>query len=466
VRSAARSTKRNVAIALAVALVAALVVAGVTSGFSDPAIPDGDVAIVDGIDDGGISQEEFDAQMKVNAQSLGLKQVPAQDDPQYASLVSQTMQSLLQLVWIRGEAEDRGISVSSDDVDAELQKTKDQQFGSEKEFQSYLKQNDITLDQAREQVEVSLLTDALVADVAPSQQSPSPELKPLPADEQLTKLADFYGVTDHDIENFYDENISAFEQPASREARVILNQDQAKLEQARKQLEAGNLDDATWNKVAKQFSQDTTSKDSGGQLPAPITEGSGDPLEQAVFQAPLNELTGPVKTDRGYFLIEVTKVTDKTTTPLDDKSSKQIEQQLVSNEQQRVFAEFRDDFFSKWTQRTLCKPEAVMELCDNYEPPVADAQDDPTTPDVDESKVKPPAVVSTQPIAPGSATIPLNYPNGYTPTQGDQAQGPAAGVQLKPQAQLPQGAVPVGGVPGATAPPTGAAPTGAAPTAP
>jgi foldase protein PrsA len=468
VRSAARSTKRNVAIALAVALVAALVVAGVTSGFSDPAIPDGDVAIVDGVDDGGISKEEFDAQMKTNAQSLGLKEVPAQDDPQYASLVSQTMQNLLQLVWIKGEAEDRGISVSSDDVDAELQKTKDQQFGSEKQFQSYLKQNNITLDQAREQVEVSLLTDALIADVAPSQQSPSPELKPLPADEQLSRLADFYGVTDRDIENFYDENISAFEQPASREARVILNKDQAKLEQARKQLEAGDLSDETWNKVAKEFSQDTTSKDSGGQLPAPITEGSGDPLEQAVFQAPLDQLTGPVKTDRGYFLIEVTKVTDKTTTPLDDKSSKQIEQQLVTNEQQRVFAEFRDDFFTKWTKQTLCAPEAVMELCDNFEPPTTATQDDPTTPDVDESKVKPPAVVSTQPIAPGSATIPLNYPNGYAPAQGDQVQGPGAGVQLQPQAQLPQGAVPVGGVPGATAPtgapPTGAAPTGAPPT--
>ncbi len=463
-RSAARSTKRNVAIALAVALVAALVVAGVTSGFSDPSIPDGDVAIVDGIDDGGIGQDEFKAQMEVNAKSLGLKAVPPQDDPQYPSLVSQTMQSLLQLIWIRGEAEDRGVSVSDEDVDAELQKTKDQQFGSEKEFQSYLKQNGITEDEARQQVEVSLLTDALIAEVAPSQESPSPELKPLPPEEQLSRLADFYGVTDRDAERFYDANITAFEQPASREARVILNKDPAKLEQARKALEAGDLSDDAWNEAAKKYSQDTTSKDAGGKLPAPITEGSGDPLEQAVFDAPLNELTGPVETDRGSFLIEVTKVTDATTTPLDDKSRQQIEQQLVSNEQQRVFAEFRDDFFAKWTARTLCEPEAVMELCDNFEPPVTEPTDDPTTPDVDESTVKPPPVVSTQPIAPGTATIPLNYPSGYAPAQGDSPQGPGAGIQLEPQAQLPAGTVPVGGAPGATAPPTGAPATGAPPT--
>jgi hypothetical protein len=104
-----------------------------------------------------------------------------------------------------------------------------------------------------------------------------------------------------------------------------------------------------------------------------------------------------------------------------------------------------------------------MEYCSNFEPPANEPTDDPSTPDVDESQVAPPAVTSTQPIAPGTAAIPLNYPSGYAPAQGQSPQGPGAGVQLQPQAQVPAGAVPV--TPGATgAAPTGAAPTGAAPT--
>jgi parvulin-like peptidyl-prolyl isomerase len=460
VRSAARPTKRNVAIVLALALVVALVVTGVTSGFNDPTIPSDDVAVVDGVDGGTISQDQFNSQMEQNAKSLGLKSVPAQDDPQYTNVVGQTMQSLLQIIWIKGEAEDRGITVSSDDVDAELEKTKKQQFSSEKQFQQYLKQNNLTLDQAREQIETSLLTNKLVSEVAPSQQQPSDELKPLDPQEQVSRLKDFYGITDSDVENFYDANITAFQKPASREARVILNKDQAKLEQAKKELEAGNFSDETWNKVAKKFSEDQTSSASGGQLPAPITEGSGDPLEKPVFDAPVKELSGPTKTDRGYFLIYVTKATDASTTPLDDKSRQQIEQQLVTNEQARVFAEFKDDFFTKWTARTYCKPEAVMEYCSNFEPPANEPTDDPSTPDVDESQVTPPAVSSIQPIEPGTATIPLNYPSGYAPAQGQSPQGPGAGVQLQTPGGVPAGAVPV--TPGAA--PTGAAPTGAAPT--
>ena len=86
VASVARPTKRKLAIFLAVILVAVVALVAATSGLGQPGLPDGDVAYVDGVDNGDITQDDLDAGLAQAAAQGGLKEVPATDDPQYQSL--------------------------------------------------------------------------------------------------------------------------------------------------------------------------------------------------------------------------------------------------------------------------------------------------------------------------------------------------------------------------------------------
>src|SRR5262249_23773695 len=164
---------------------------------------------------------------------------------------------------------------------------------------------------------------------------------------------------DSEVEAFYEANKTQFEQPESRDVRLILNKDQNQVNAAKAALEKDDSP-ASWNKVAKQFSTDEASKDRGG-LRQGVIKGQGDvTFDDQVFGAPAKQLVGPFKTQAGYYLIEVENVTPAQTTPLSQAAS-QIRQQLAQQKQQDVASDFQADFVDKWTQQTVCAPAYVID---------------------------------------------------------------------------------------------------------
>ena len=102
-----------------------------------------------------------------------------------------------------------------------------------------------------------------------------------------------------------------FEQPASRDVRVILNENEAKVEAAQAQLEGLSADDAgfakAWTNAARKYSQDQASKDRGGLL-EDVVEGQGDPqLDEQVFSVgtgfPFRNRLGTIDISLSYALI-------------------------------------------------------------------------------------------------------------------------------------------------------------------
>lgn len=427
----ARPAKTRLAILLALILTGAVVLVGATSGLGKPGLPDGDAAVVDGVDNGNITQEQVDSAIQQAAAQSGLQKPPAPNDPQYQALHDQALQSLILGKWVEGEAADRGITVTQQDIDDELEQIKKQSFKNEAEFDKFVKQSGYSEEDVQEQVKLTVLRDRLEQEVV---KEPT--------------------VTDDEIEKFYEANIDSFKQPETRDVRVILNSSQEQADKAKQALEQDDSD-ANWKKVAKQYSQDATSKDRGGLLEG-LAEGQGDPqLETQAFSASEGELVGPFKTDRGYYVIEVTKVTPASTQPLDQAKSS-IQQQLVSARQQQIANDFQSDFTDKWTAQTICAEGQEIDLCSNYVAPEA-----PPTP----GQPSPPAVISRNPIEPGSSTITpdgtpqTGLPQGPRPAGGDDAaatQLPAGAVQLGPNGQ------PATGAP-TTAPPTTGAPPATAP---
>ena len=312
-------------------------------------------------------------------------------------------------------------------VATELAKIKKQNFRTEAEYQQFIKRSGYNQADIDLRVKLQLLSTAIQTKV--SKNSPS--------------------VSDSQVQDFYDAAKSQFSVPETRDVRLVLNKDKAKVEQAKAALEADDSA-ASWKKVAQQYSTDPSSKDNGG-LRQGLTDGLlEDPLNGDVFGAEVGQIEGPVKTKLGYYVFEVDKVSPATTQPL-SKVEAQIRTQLEQQAQQNAFSQFVSNYGTKWQSRTFCASDYVINRCANYKgsghpagapPGCYEANPKGGLPDA-----CPAPVLALQPALPGTVTF-------LTP-QGTRLPQRPIPAGLKPAASS---ALP-GGVPGA-------APPGAVPTSP
>jgi parvulin-like peptidyl-prolyl isomerase len=415
--------KRNVAIALGAFLVILIVGFAVAQGIGDDNPSDDAVAVVDGDE---ISQEDFDTAMLQAAKRQGLQQAPTEDNPQFTVIRDQALGDLFDIAWIQGEAEDRGIEVTDTEIQDQLQQVKNQSFKTEREYQAFLRRSGFTQEDVNLRIELQVLSTKIQEQVA----------------------EDAGEVSTEDAEKYYEANTATFQQPPQRDVRVIVNRDQAKIDQAQAQLEADDSD-ANWKQVASEFSTDPTSRNQGG-LKRSVTAGTlPQEVDSQVFEAEEGELIGPIETPTGTYLAQVVSASDETTQPFDEVSE-QIVQQLSGQRQQEFFADFLTDYREKWINVTVCAEDFLNERCDNFDGVVAECTDEQAA-----QTGCPPPVLSISPAGPGTI-LPFAPPSGQPQRPhppGEDAAAPAV-----------PGGIP-GGIPGAVpgAAPPGAAPPGAAP---
>jgi parvulin-like peptidyl-prolyl isomerase len=418
---------------LAIVLVASFAIVAAAQGIGGPSLDDGEVAIVEEAPDGAITQEDFDRALAQTAARQGLREVPPTDDPQYELLADAALSDLILARWVAGEAEERGIEASDREVEEELTAIKDQQFGgSEKQFQRFLEQSGFTEEEARERIELQLVSDEI----------------------QRTVLPEDPPITEEEIETFYEENLTQFERPETRDVRVILTKREPEAEEALSRLER---DDSaqSFKAVARDLSIDEATKSTGG-LRQGVIEGQSDPaLDEQIFGALQGDLVGPFETDAGFYVIQVQSINTAETTPLDEATD-QVRQTLVAARQQELADTFQQDFTAQWTSRTFCDEDYRIDRCENAEPPA-----DPCTEELATTQGCDAPVPSTRPIAPGTAGV------FGAPAAPGLPQGPVTPVAAQPPGGLPPGLTPLpgGAVPGATpgAAPPGTAPPGTAP---
>lgn len=406
------------AVVLAAFLVVLLVVVAIAQGIGNPSVGSDDVAVVEDAPESHITTAEYQASLEQAAALQGAKEVPPPSNPQYAALRDSAMADVLLGRWVRGEASERGVTLSDSEISNRLDQIIKQDFGGQKQFEQYLKQAHFTAEQARERVELQLLSDQV----------------------QKQVLAQDSGVSDSEIEDFYNANLAQFEQPETRDVRQIVNRDQAKVEQAKSLLEQDDSP-ASWKKVAARFSTDKATKDSGG-LRAGVVEGQSEPaLEEQVFSAAEGQLVGPFKGQSDYYLIEVEKINPAQATPLSEVSE-QIGQQLTQGKQQQISQNFQQDFLEKWRSRTFCADDYLIDRCENFTPPLQ------TIPGA-------PPVISTPAVSPGRTAVFAGQPIPALPQGPIQ---PAAAQQpgvIGPPGALPPGTVPQGGAPAPPSTPPG-----------
>jgi parvulin-like peptidyl-prolyl isomerase len=404
------------------------VIFAIAQGIGHPSVPSGDVAVVEDAPDGlsPVTEAQFQHALVQVAAEKKVTPVPKPGDKNYEELQEAALGNVLDPIWIQGQAEEMGISVTPKEIAEELKKLKEKAFKTEQQYKEFLKEAHFTEADVNTRVTIQILSERIQTQVT--------EEAPIPSNSE--------------IKTYYEAaKSSQYTTPESRDIRVIKNSDKAKVEEAKAALEK---DDSikSWEKVAKKYSTDTT-KSTGG-LQSAVTEGSGtlqEPLEAAVFAAGQGELEGPLKEGKTYTVFEVMKITPEKVQSLDEAKS-QISAQLAEQAKQQTFASFVRNYGSRWQSRTFCASDFRKSTrCANAEssgrPPEANEACFEANPKK-APEACPAPITSIKPAQPGTVS-PLNR-------EGQKlAQRPRpAGLEesAAPEGEIPAGAVP--GVPGAT----------------
>jgi foldase protein PrsA len=426
--------------AILLAILAALLIAAVLS--SAGGVESGDVADVD--DAGTVSEDQFNHWLTVVASQPQPGQEKPSEPPkpgtrQYDAVKQQVMQFLVSAKWIEGEAAERGVSATDAEIKRQFEQTKDQSFPNDKAYQRFLKTSGQTEEDLLFRVKLDVVSNKIRQQVTEESQN----------------------VSDSEIEDYYNENEQQFSQPERRDLEVILTKSQKRALEAKSAVEDGQK----WTAAAKRYSVDPASKDQGGKLLG-VSKGQQDPkFDAAIFAAVRGRVAGPVKTDAGYYVFRVTKVTEATKQGLDE-SKQGIRQLLVSQKQQKELDQFSTNFRNTWRKRTDCAEDYVIPDCRNGREPtqattpaVPPGQPEPVP---GSSGANPPAidgtgttlaggngegtVIGTEPATPGAGGL-GGLAGGAATTSAPLALG---GAPKEGAAGLPGGGAVPGSVPGAT----------------
>jgi parvulin-like peptidyl-prolyl isomerase len=419
------ATRRLGLIVFAAAFLVLFVVVAISEGVGDPSIPSGDAILVENTpgDVGEVSKADVEHAIETTTAQSGEKQPPKPGDPKYEEAKEEAEKFLLEGIWIQGVADEWGVEATDREVTKKLNEIKKESFKSEAEFQKFLKESHYTPADIDSRVKTQVLSEKL--------QEQLKEKTPKPSQAE--------------IEDYYEAaKATQFTQKPSRDVRVVLNRDEKKAEEA---FDAVSSDNSVknWSTTATKYSEDPTTKSSGG-LRKEVPEGTlEEPVDAAVFGAPEGRVEGPVEVPGGYYVFEVVN-----STPESVQDLKTVEGQIQSTLAQRLEQEYTTNFVSgftdEWTSRTFCASGYVIERCANFTSGGHPASAPPACYEADPKGGPPEAcpapVFQLVPAMPGSVTPlePQGKPLAQRPRPMEEAGEAAAGAE-----ELPEGVPPPSG---------------------
>lgn len=254
----------------------------------------------------------------------------------------EAVQQLLAAEVIEQEAKEEDVEVSDGDVSKALDAAYQQEIGGKENLAKVTAATGLGEQDFRRLVRQSL-TFAKVA-------------------QKVVK--DAGDVTDEDVRKEYDDNKAQYGRPESRELHVVVAKDEADAQAARSELENG----ATFASVAQKYSTDEESRKVDGKL-TQVKKGELEaPADEAAFSVDATQLAGPVKGERGWYVIRVDKVTPGRTLPFDEVEDV-LKQQLQQTKPQEAVARWQDEVLKEYKARTRCaEGYNIVPLCKNQRP--------------------------------------------------------------------------------------------------
>jgi foldase protein PrsA len=258
---------------------------------------------------------------------------------QYDQFKSEVLGFLIRSTWLDQEANKLKVTLSDKQVQKEINDIKKQQFAQKGSYEKFLQQAGLTNEDVLFQQRVRDLQTKIT--------------------QKVTKGKD--KVTDAQITDYYNKHKDQFATPERRQVRIVLTKTKAQAQAAKAALQSGE----SWKSVAKSSSIDQASKNKGGVLQGGVAKGQQEKaLDTAIFAASKSKLTGPVKTQFGWYVFEVTKITKGKQQTLEE-SKTNIEQLLKSQNQQSALKKFGDDYRKRYKETTDCRKGYEVDDCKN-----------------------------------------------------------------------------------------------------
>jgi parvulin-like peptidyl-prolyl isomerase len=240
---------------------------------------------------------------------------------------------------VEAYADEKGIEVSQDEIDAQFDGLV-AQVGGQQAFDAQIRRSGATMADVEDLVRQQILRQKVADAVAAEQVS----------DEQLMQA--------------YEDRVAEFTQV--RVSHILVRTKQ----EAKDILKKATPE--TFAKLARKFSKDPGSAPQGGDLGLQRPTDLVEPFGQATLDIPVGEVGGPVKTEFGYHLIYVQ---DRETAPFEE-----VRPQLLAEVRGEVFTDWlvgrlkdaevrvnpRYGYFDQATgqviERTATTPEAPVQV--------------------------------------------------------------------------------------------------------
>jgi len=174
------------------------------------------------------------------------------------------------------QASNDKITIPGDEINSEIDKIKNN-FGSEEEFDSILKANNITLSQLKEDIERNLMINRLL-------------------ENTKNKIV----ISDEELKKYFDENEKSLFEPEKVHARHILVETEKEAMEIISQLQEGIIDFA---ELAKEKSTGPSSEN-GGDLGFFTRGQMVKEFEEIAFALQPGEISEVVKTQFGFHIIK------------------------------------------------------------------------------------------------------------------------------------------------------------------
>jgi parvulin-like peptidyl-prolyl isomerase len=254
----------------------------------------------------------------------------------YEQLRTRAMELVIQQEWVREEARKRGVTVTAAAARKEFKRQKAASFKTEKAFKDFLLTSGQTVPGILSELRVNLSVQKL------SKRATAGKLK----------------VSEADIKHYYAQNKKQLGKPETRSVRIVIAKTQAQSAKAKQALDAGQ----SWDVVAKQYSIDKSSA-KGGLLPAVTTTGDKT-IDTALKNAPVGTLSKPQKTQFGWWIFEVEKITPATVPSL-KKARKQVIAAVKLGKRQALIDQFAATFREEYRDKTVCADDFKVASCNN-----------------------------------------------------------------------------------------------------
>jgi peptidyl-prolyl cis-trans isomerase C len=149
-------------------------------------------------------------------------------------------------------------------------------------------------------------------------------------------------IKDEEIKAYYDSHLSEFNKPPEVRASVILVKDEATARKVMDDARAKGIENAGFRELVAQYSIDEPTKERGGDLrffDDKTTELPKEVVEASFKMVNIGDVSGPIKTARGYAVLKLTGQRKALTRTLDEVKQ-QIRSKLFRERRQKLMDDY------------------------------------------------------------------------------------------------------------------------------